>query len=580
MRLSAESGESPLDKFARHKNDISEWFNEMDKAGLNSYEQSILKSYLLDNYGMCDTQESMMLLSMHPDIADFSLKEANKLRKGVAKKSQEVLEECWIMFQESCERTGCSENLKNYVWNVLFRPQFGYSFSLPHIAGYTMILMQELNLAARYGVIYWKTACLSVNSGLIGEREGNTNYGAVAKAVGDMKGTVLNPDINRSKLGFTPLEEENKILFGLKPISGLGKDAVAVIMEKRPFTSLEDFVKRAIIGEEPIELEDGEVIIDNTMSDKKGVVVIKSGCFDAMYPNKSRRDLMIEYVKMVSPKKNKLTMTNLPHIVDSVPETLKNELNIYKFRNLLFGRNKVNMTKEIEKEFMIKYSKDVEYSFNKGVLIIDQKSFDKVYKKLIEPLRQWVISPQAADIFNKKKMREFWQDNCMGLIEQWEMETVVFYSDKHELDYIPLEKYFDIDNFFDLKPDNIVEWKTWGKRRFPRYELGIIAGTVVDKDKEKHIVYLSTQFGVVPVKYYKGSFLHYDKKVVDVSGQEKIVLDHSWFTRGTRLVVIGYRRGEEFVPKVYKDTAYQHTTVKISNYNKNDIQLSLEKIRV
>ncbi|RFP77761.1 hypothetical protein D0N41_22445 [Bacillus subtilis KCTC 1028 = ATCC 6051a] len=89
-----------------------------------------------------------------------------------------------------------------------------------------MILMIEMNICHRYGAIYWKTACLSVNAGMIGETEKGTKYGAIAKAVGDMKGDILNPDINLSNKEFTPLEEENKILFGLKPIAGLGTDAI------------------------------------------------------------------------------------------------------------------------------------------------------------------------------------------------------------------------------------------------------------------------------------------------------------------------------------------------------------------
>jgi DNA polymerase-3 subunit alpha len=564
MRLSPEGGESPLDKYVRHKKDITEWYREMDKAGLTGEEQELIKTYLAQNYGLCDTQEAMMLISMDPRISNFGLTEANKLRKGVAKKSQEVLEECWIMFEKGCLETGCSENLKQYVWNVLFKPQFGYSFSLPHIAGYTMILMQELNLATKYGVIFWKTACLSVNSGLFGEKEGSTNYGAVAKAVGDMKGVVLNPDINRSKLGFTPLEDEGHILFGLKPISGLGKDAVAAIMELRPFSSFDDFMDRAVLN--------------GPITEKKAIILIKAGCFDKLYQD--RRQLMIEFVNKVVVPKEKLTMTNLPHIIQHAPEELKTEVELYYFRNSIFGRNKKPMNKEIEAYFIKHFTDKVQYTFNEGKLVIDEKSFDKVYKKMIEPLRLWVISSEAADLFNKKKKREFWLDNCTGTIEQWEMETVVFYSDKHELDYVPLNNYFNISKFSEIRPDVITGYRKWGKANFPIFELSLIAGTVVDKNKDKHLVYISTQDGVVAVKYSKGSFLHYDKKIVRVNGKDKEVLDPSWFARGTRLVIVGRRRGDEFIPKVYKDTPYNHTTMKISSYNKNDVQIQLEKVHL
>jgi len=581
MRLSPDGGESPLDRFVRHKNNIEEWYSEMRVKGLNEDEIMVVREWLDPLYGVADTQEIMMLMSMDPRISNFGLLKANKLRKGVAKKSKKVIDQCWKDFKEGCEDQGTSNALRDYVWNSCFKPMFGYSFSLPHIAGYTMILMQELNLASRYGVIYWKTACLSVNSGLFGEKEGNTNYGAVAKAVGDMKGTVLNPDINLSRLGFTPLEKEGKILFGLKPISGLGKDGVAVVMEKRPFSSFEDFVERAVIGKPPLHDPDTNEVTwkDNTLSEKKAITLIKAGCFDKL-DTRPRRTLMADFVRMITPVKDKLTMTNLPHIIHEAPSHLSKEVQVYHFRNQLFGRNKVPMNKQLEKDFMdfLKaFPYQVDYSFNEGKLVIDQKSFDKAYKKIVDPLREWVVSPEAAAIFNKLKMRQFWKDNCMGTIEQWEMETVVFYSDKHEMDYVPLNNYFNISNFTDIKPDIIKEWKKWGRREFPIFELSVIAGTVVDKNKDKHIVYLSTTEGVVPIKYTKGSFLHYDKKVVDVRGEKKEVLDPSWFTRGTRLVVVGRRRGDEFVPKVYKDTPYNHTTMKILSYNENDVNMQLEK---
>ena len=69
----------------------------------------------------------------------------------------------------------------DYVWEWLFKPSFGYSFSKNHTAPYSMILMQEMNMAYRYGVIWWKTACLSVNAGVVGDEGTTTDYGALRK---------------------------------------------------------------------------------------------------------------------------------------------------------------------------------------------------------------------------------------------------------------------------------------------------------------------------------------------------------------------------------------------------------------
>lgn len=447
--------------------------------------------------------------------------------------------------------------------------------------------MQELNLAYRYGLIFWKTACLSVNSGLFGDKNGNTNYGAVAKAVGDMKESVLNPDINKSAMGFTPLIEENKILFGLKPISGLGKDALNVIFNKRPFSSLKDFIDRAVNGEdlkqysnEQIEaMTEDELAKFKTMTDKKAIILIKAGCFDDL-TKMTRREQMIAFVNYYKQGKDKLTMVQLPHVLHFVPEKYSVLVNLYKFRNAVFGRGAKGMTPQLEAYFKEHYMKLVKYEFVKGQLSLDKKEFDKYYNKQMEPIKEWLKTPEVVNEYNKKMKQEYWKDNCMGTKESWEMDTVSYYSDKHELDYAPLDKYFNISKFDEIVPDHIIEWKHRGKFSYPIFQLSIIAGTVVDKDANKHIIYLSTQDGVVTVKYNKGTFMHYDKTVVDMSSGEKVVLDNSWFKRGTKLVIVGRRREGEFVPKVYKDTPYAHTTMKILDFNSEEINIQSEKRRV
>ncbi|PEN61674.1 PHP domain-containing protein [Bacillus wiedmannii] len=562
MRLSTD-GEQPLDKFVRFKKNIDGWYAEMKEAGLNSSEIERLESHLLDRYGICDTQEGLMLLSMDPEIAGFSLTQANKFRKAVAKQNQILIEEQRKLFYKSGEKLGTRIEFLDYVWNKELKPQFGYAFSLPHIAGYTMILMIEMNICYRYGYTYWKTACLSVNAGLIGDSTAGTNYGAIAKAVGDMKEDMLPPDINLSNLGFTPLEKERKILFGLKPIAGLGVDAIEVIIKNRPYESFEHFFEK--------------IIKTKLISESKGVTLIKAGCFDKLNPN--RRQLMIDYVRAIVPKREKLTMVQLPVVLHKVDkEHFEKELRAYTFRHKIQGRNKVPMNKEIEKEFISKYSDDVKYDFVNGQLVIDEKSFNKFYGKAIERLKDWVTSPEAAAEFNKIKMQEFWRKNCTGTAESWEMETTLFYSDHHELDYMPIEPTFNLANFNELSPEPIItEYKSYRGREIPRFKIDVIAGTVVEKAKGKSLVYVLTQHGVVTVRYSKGSFAHYDKKVVRVNGKDKQVLDPSWFERGTKLILVGFRRGEEFVLRT-TGTHFKHTTMKINGHANGRLHLQAEKV--
>lgn len=85
MRLmSSDGGELPLETYVRFKNNINLWYNEMRLHGLNNEEIAILEKYLKPLSGVADSQEAAMLLSMDPNIAGFSVKDANKLRKAIA----------------------------------------------------------------------------------------------------------------------------------------------------------------------------------------------------------------------------------------------------------------------------------------------------------------------------------------------------------------------------------------------------------------------------------------------------------------------------------------------------------------
>lgn len=564
MRLSGD-GEQPLDKFIKHKNNIELWFKEMRDNGLNDDEVEIMKKHLSVTYGITDSQEVLMELIMDPKISGYSLTHANKFRKAIAKQDQDEIKEHKELFYKSGLEIGTRKELLDYVWLYQFTPSFGYAFSKPHVAGYTLILMIEMNICYRYSPIFWKTACLSVNSGLIGEESsGGVDYGSISKAIGDMKGDVLSPDINVSELGFTPLEKEQKILFGLKPIAGLGIDAIEKIIENRPYSNFNDFYKK--------------LVQTNEITPKKIVTLIKSGAFNNIDDNP--RNVMINFVKKIVPKKDKITMVQFPsvrHLIDQ--NEFKDELKSYDFRNKCFGRNKIPMNKDLESEFISDYSKDVKYSFNNGILEIDKKSYDKYYQKSIERLKEWITKPEVIEEFNKSKMREFWKDNCMGSIESWEMETTLFYSKYHELDYIPLNNYFNVVSFKDLpKTPVILSWKKFRNRTIPQMKIDVIAGTVVEKNKSKNLVYVLTQDGVVTVRYSKGQFVHYDKKVVQVNGKKKEVLDESWFNRGTKLILVGFRRGDEFVLRK-TGTIYKNTTMKISKFNSDEVQFQMEKVR-
>lgn len=125
MRLSSESSEQPIDKFVRYKDDSQAWEQDMINYGLTKDERQVLHEVLDSRYGVCDTQELLMILSMRPEISNFDLTMANKLRKSIAKKDEKLQEAQRIIFYEECAKVGTSINFARYVWEECFSIQKG-----------------------------------------------------------------------------------------------------------------------------------------------------------------------------------------------------------------------------------------------------------------------------------------------------------------------------------------------------------------------------------------------------------------------------------------------------------------------
>ena len=107
MRLMGTEGEErPLDRYVRFRDNINEWYKEMDEAGLTPEEQQVLKEELLSKYGNSVEQEDMMRLVQRPEIANFTLGEANLLRKAVAKKDAKKIEKMKKRFFEAVDEGG------------------------------------------------------------------------------------------------------------------------------------------------------------------------------------------------------------------------------------------------------------------------------------------------------------------------------------------------------------------------------------------------------------------------------------------------------------------------------------------
>lgn len=124
MRLMSD-GEQPMDIYVKQKKVPDIWYNDMHQWGLSMDEMRVLEKYLKEKDGVADSQEVVMQLSMDPKISGFDMKEANKLRKTIAKKKFAEIEDVHKLYMEKGRSLGNSDAILNYVWEKQFKLSFG-----------------------------------------------------------------------------------------------------------------------------------------------------------------------------------------------------------------------------------------------------------------------------------------------------------------------------------------------------------------------------------------------------------------------------------------------------------------------
>lgn len=546
MRLMPlEDGTVPVDKYIKFKNDLKLWYREMKNFGLTEEEMKMLEPHYLPVYGVPNTQEDMMEVLMNLDLIGFSIEEANYARKIVGKKKMDEIPKLKNMIYTKAK---IRKNVVDYIYYTAIEPQLGYSFSRNHTMPYTTIALQELNLFNKYPTLYWNTACLTINAGAADEVEGKgTDYAKMAAAIGYIKSQgveVSLANINKSSFGFKPDLKNDRILYGLKSISNLGDDISKLIIENRPYESMEDFIEKC------------------SPSKTAMVSLIKAGAFDEI-EGKPREEIMKNYIASTIEVKKRITLQNMPVLLQEglIPEEFKFEAQLFEFnrylRTNLKKGNYYILDDRAYQFFMRHFDQDLlTIADNKEAILINK--WDKAYNIKMLRLKDWMkdqagelIRTLHTDVFNSE-----WEKYASGNIAAWEMDAVCFYHSFHELDKADVDKY-GISSFYDLPEEPVVEkYLEFGKKKIPIFTTYLIAGTMIGKDKIKSTISLLTTDGVVYVKFRPEQFAYYDKQLSQQqSDGKKKIMERSWFTRGKKVLLTGFRRGSEFVPKTYKHTA-------------------------
>ena len=485
----------------------------------------------------------------------------------------------------------------DYVWDKCVEPQLGYSFSIPHDIGYSLIGWQEVNLFERFNPLFWECACLNVNSGEIGEynqddfnedevesdeekeleseeeveTEENKkkktvapNYQKIAKAIYDAQASgaeISFPDINTSKNEFYPDIENNAILYNLATVSGVSDSLYARILEGRPYFSLENFLEK-------VQPTVGECFS-----------LIKAGSFNRLL-NKDTRTVVYYYLNLLAeqnvPFKEKLTVTDLKKMIKlNLIKGFDNEVRFFKYKAFLdknqldpANKNRYLLTDDTCIKFFNLFFKDKlvlskdEYGYLPGdKIFVKSTPFKKIYESYLEPLMNFYKSEEGLKQYHEQ-MQEIYKNElkekyCVGSVSKWQFDTMYYYHDGHELANMN-DAMYNTRNFEELPllPAD-------------KNDVCSLAGTVIGSNRVKHMVSILTKYGVVDIKMYKETFDRFNQRisVIDPTTKKKTVIDESWFKRGNKILVYGQRKENLFTSRNYRKGNYSLSVGLISEVN-------------
>ncbi|MEN9715052.1 MAG: hypothetical protein RJA35_519 [Actinomycetota bacterium] len=225
-----------------------------------------LEDILGPTYGLIVYQEQVMAVAQR--VANFTLGQADVLRRAMGKKKKEELDKQYEGFSAGMKENGYSDSAIKVIWDTLL-PFADYAFNKAHSAGYGVLSYWTAYLKANYPAEYMAALLTSVG-------DSKDKLGLYLNECRRQGIQVLSPDVNASFTRFTAVGDD--IRFGMGAVRNVGANVVEGIVEARTekgaFTSFGDFLKK----------------VPPVVCNKRTIeALIKAGAFDSL--GHSRRAL-------------------------------------------------------------------------------------------------------------------------------------------------------------------------------------------------------------------------------------------------------------------------------------------------
>lgn len=268
---------------------VDDFINVKNNRTEIKYIDNSLKYILEETYGIILYQEQVMKIVS--EMANYSLGEADELRRAIGKKNPELMKKNREKFVTNAEKNGVLSKKANEIYDLV--EKFGgYGFNKSHSAAYALIVYWTAYFKANYPLEFF--------AAIMTTEVHNLDRFVVFVNEAKEKGiNIFLPDVNLSDYDFEI--EENQadnenfgkvgIRFGLFAIKGVGAALINEIKKERKngkFVSYKDF---------------GYRMKQNGITKKQLESLILSGALDGLDGNRFEKYKSIDKVLEYSQKK-------------------------------------------------------------------------------------------------------------------------------------------------------------------------------------------------------------------------------------------------------------------------------------
>ena len=193
------------------------------------YPDPYLEDLLKETYGVMVYQEQVMKVAQI--IGDFTLGNADILRRNMSKKKVEKLMAQEADFVAGAKRKGYTEQLARDIFELL-KPFSRYGFNKSHAAAYAVLAYRTAYLKCHFPAIF-------MAANLTNEIGNPNDYYQYLDETRSMGIKILPPNINIAEKNFSV--DHGRIVYGLSGIKDIGDAVVDEIVRVRKDGKFKNF---------------------------------------------------------------------------------------------------------------------------------------------------------------------------------------------------------------------------------------------------------------------------------------------------------------------------------------------------